>query len=233
MTIPKRTLIIGDIHGCFDELSLALDYHNYNPNTDRIISTGDLVHKGPYSAKVLEFFYENSLEFVLGNHDKKLLDMLEGKRPPYDEGEKILSELSLSKITLREWLSEAPLFIKGEEMVVVHAALDPRATDPLSSTGDFMYLARYLETSSGTLIESAEPPIPPSIVPWYEQFDTAAIGKRAVVFGHWARPHIRVRNNCYCLDTGCCYGGALTTLTIPDFSLSQIQSTQPKLAHYR
>eukprot|EP00461_Guttulinopsis_vulgaris_P006998 UN07042 len=43
----QRLLLIGDIHGCYDELIMLLQKEMYNPSTDMLILLGDLVGKGP------------------------------------------------------------------------------------------------------------------------------------------------------------------------------------------
>ena len=69
----SRTLIIGDIHGCFDELSALVDL--FQPNhDDRVIAVGDLTVKGPKSREVLDLFMTDySLSSVIGNHDYALV----------------------------------------------------------------------------------------------------------------------------------------------------------------
>ena len=72
------TYVIGDVHGCFDELKKLLKKISFNPSKDSIIFTGDLVNRGNQSLEVLEFcMKEKSIDTVLGNHDvflnKKLI----------------------------------------------------------------------------------------------------------------------------------------------------------------
>ena len=70
----RRIIIIGDIHGCFDELLLLLKKLNHNPNRDRLYLVGDLVTKGPKSQKVVEYIRKLPNTFcVMGNHDYQLL----------------------------------------------------------------------------------------------------------------------------------------------------------------
>ena len=73
----KRTFVVGDVHGCFRELMLLLEKIQYNENQDRLIFAGDLVDRGPDSAKVVRWVREASVRTnnlttcVLGNHDDK------------------------------------------------------------------------------------------------------------------------------------------------------------------
>ena len=62
------TYVIGDVHGCFDELKKLLKKISFNPSKDSIIFTGDLVNRGNQSLEVLEFcMKEKSIDVVLKN----------------------------------------------------------------------------------------------------------------------------------------------------------------------
>lgn len=54
--MAKRTIVVGDIHGCYRELMLLLEKVKYDENEDALISAGDLVDRGPDSARVVKFF---------------------------------------------------------------------------------------------------------------------------------------------------------------------------------
>src|SRR4051812_11859345 len=70
----RRTLVIGDIHGCFDELSELLEKAALT-NDDRVVSVGDLIVKGPKSREVLDLFAGDArFSAVIGNHDLAILD---------------------------------------------------------------------------------------------------------------------------------------------------------------
>lgn len=72
-TVLPRTIIVGDVHGCFDELRELLDKCLYNKETSTLILVGDLVNKGPYSSEVVKFARENKILCVRGNHDDACL----------------------------------------------------------------------------------------------------------------------------------------------------------------
>ena len=64
-----RILIIGDIHGCYDELLDLLDEIHFG-DQDRAIAVGDLISKGPKNKEVLDLFIsDRRFSSVLGNHD--------------------------------------------------------------------------------------------------------------------------------------------------------------------
>ena len=68
-----RDFIAGDIHGCFDELNNALNKHQFDPQTDRLFSVGDLIDRGPGSHKVLSWLEQPWFHSCLGNHEEMIL----------------------------------------------------------------------------------------------------------------------------------------------------------------
>lgn len=79
LTLPKnergRDLVTGDVHGSIDLVFRALDRANFDQSVDRFFIPGDLIDRGPDSARCVEL-----LRFAFacrGNHDDMLLDLLE------------------------------------------------------------------------------------------------------------------------------------------------------------
>ena len=77
-----KYFIIGDIHGCLDELKALLLKANIPLTSDekkqckidwRVIHAGDIVAKGPKSAEVIQFCIDNQIKGVMGNHDHEVL----------------------------------------------------------------------------------------------------------------------------------------------------------------
>jgi predicted phosphodiesterase len=75
----SRTIVVGDIHGCYDELIKLLEKVELT-SADRVVSVGDLIAKGPKSKEVLDLF-SNDTRFssVIGNHDLKVLSFWKGE----------------------------------------------------------------------------------------------------------------------------------------------------------
>ncbi|WP_183132684.1 metallophosphoesterase, partial [Pseudomonas amygdali] len=48
-----RDFAVGDIHGHFTRLQVALDVAGFNPAVDRLFSVGDLVDRGPECEDVI------------------------------------------------------------------------------------------------------------------------------------------------------------------------------------
>lgn len=68
--------IVGDIHGCFSALQDKLKSIDFNPKTDRLFSTGDLIDRGPESHLALEWLDKPWFYAVAGNHEQMLLDAI-------------------------------------------------------------------------------------------------------------------------------------------------------------
>lgn len=71
-----RDFIVGDLHGCFEDLQLIMGHINFDPAQDRLISTGDLIDRGPDSAKCLGLLQEEWFHAVMGNHELMFADFL-------------------------------------------------------------------------------------------------------------------------------------------------------------
>ena len=84
----SRTIVIGDIHGCFDELEDMLAQVQFGPD-DRLISVGDLITKGPKNREVLERFMSDArFSAVMGNHDLALRRKWNGEKVKLKDSQK-------------------------------------------------------------------------------------------------------------------------------------------------
>jgi len=68
-----RDFIVGDIHGCYDELMAMLEHIKFEPTTDRLFSVGDLIDRGPKSLDCLKLVDNPWFHCVLGNHEEMML----------------------------------------------------------------------------------------------------------------------------------------------------------------
>lgn len=69
-TLPEipsdgKIIIIGDPHGCIDELTLLIEKCQYNPHTDKVVIVGDLVNKGTSDPLVVGFIQPFSISFPI------------------------------------------------------------------------------------------------------------------------------------------------------------------------
>lgn len=146
----RRLVFVGDIHGCKDELTALLHQVKFNRATDHLITTGDVINKGPDSCGVIDTLRELGASSVRGNHEDRILGIVKalssavkgnqdsGSHDLDHVGEKEVEEdakerelatsLSAEQIT---YLESFPLILRiGEfkslgEVVVVHAGLVP------------------------------------------------------------------------------------------------------------
>lgn len=122
---------IGDLQGCYDPFRRLLDKIRFNPQTDRLWLTGDLVNRGPQSRKTLRFVKSlgKAAITVLGNHDLHLLALANGIRfspNRFDSLWKILSKDDCGE--LMDWIRFRPLahYNKKLNTLMVHAGVPPK-----------------------------------------------------------------------------------------------------------
>lgn len=198
--MKPRTIVIGDIHGCYDELTELLEKAEVGKN-DRIVSVGDLISKGPKSREVLELFMTDArFSSVLGNHDLALRRRWNGEDVDLKRSQKKThKELKGEKEAYVNFLNRLPFIIDLDTHLVVHAGLRPNVELCSQTTGD-MTRMRTLggdrESDKGT--------------PWYHVYH----GDKIVLFGHWPASEPRRGKKAIGLDTGCVYGFNLTAYII-------------------
>lgn len=124
------TYLIGDVHGCYDELQSLLNQVAFDPQVDQLWLTGDLVARGPASLEVLRFvrYLGDCVKMVLGNHDLHLLAVYAGisRNKPKDRITPLLEAPDAD--LLINWLRRQPLLQVDEEkkLVMAHAGITPQ-----------------------------------------------------------------------------------------------------------
>jgi len=192
-----RTIVIGDVHGCWEELQDLLRAVKATPE-DRLISVGDLLAKGPDSRSVIEWAMRTpNLECVLGNHELRLRRHWRAGTRSTEKAHDAETYRQLAGIYEKAmaYIDKWPLTISGPGFMVVHAGFDPSEGLEWQSAAQLTGLRRL-----------------PDGRPWYEAYRDRTLG----VFGHWAKRQPVVRPNAVGLDTGCVYGGSLTALILPE-----------------
>ena len=120
---------IGDVQGCYRSLRRLLDKLNYDDSGDELWFTGDLVNRGPESAKVIRFIKDLSkARVVLGNHDLHLLAVAQSVRTlkSRDTFDDVLD--AEDRDELLHWLRHLPLvyYDSARKLLLVHAGVHPR-----------------------------------------------------------------------------------------------------------
>jgi len=206
----KRKVIIGDIHGCYDELIELLNKIDTS-FFDLIIAAGDIFDRGPKPAQVYNFFqqHQNTI-VVMGNHDRKhALGLMPARSQKITQ--KVLGDLYPQVVS---WLGSQRYYYESEEVIVVHAALEPGIS-----------MKKQKETIlCGSM--SGEKILKSKLRGkyWYEVYNDS----KPVVFGHKVKnqdkkPFI-YKNKVFGIDTGVCHGGYLSAITIPDFKIYSVKA---------
>ena len=127
------SFVIGDVHGCHDELCRLLQDISYSPSRDKLLLTGDLVGRGPQSLAVLrtvkELQEKHPVVVVLGNHDLHFIALALGSTAARRHHDPSLSALlrAADCSLLLDWLRRQPLAHHEEEYdsLLVHAGIPP------------------------------------------------------------------------------------------------------------
>lgn len=121
---------VGDIQGCFSELSLLLKQVEFNKKKDELWVAGDMVARGTQSLETLRFLMSlgSSAKIVLGNHDLHLLATYH-KLKKVKERDHLTDVLNAPDVdSIMDWLANQPLIQKlpNEEVYMSHAGLSPQ-----------------------------------------------------------------------------------------------------------
>jgi serine/threonine protein phosphatase 1 len=72
-----RDYVVGDIHGCFDQLREALDTARFVSAADRLFAVGDLIDRGPDSTEALQWLSRPWFHACAGNHEDMAMRSLD------------------------------------------------------------------------------------------------------------------------------------------------------------
>ncbi len=208
-----RTLFIGDVHGCPDELDALLKECGWQPG-EPVVLVGDLVAKGPDSAAVVQRAREQGLRAVRGNHDEHVLRWHQGHVKP---GKRLKPEHQhvLDTLAPADWafLASLPLSLRLPELhaIAVHAGLVPGVP-----------LRKQRQEHLLNLRSIRRDGMPSKRVsdgdPWASHWR----GPELVLFGHDAVRGLQRYPHALGLDTGCVYGGRLTAYALPEGRLYSV-----------
>jgi diadenosine tetraphosphatase ApaH/serine/threonine PP2A family protein phosphatase len=210
--IKERTIVVGDVHGCFEELKSLLLKASFNAENDRLIFLGDIINKGPQSTAVIEFIKENQFECIRGNHEQGFLDAVNGHRSLTGGFKKLASELGHRLEEVVQWMEGFPLYIEEKDFIAVHAGLAPRVALENQSSEILTRIRTW--DGEGKDLNNSEHPA------WFELYKN----KKLVIFGHWASKGLVERENCIGLDTGCVWGGKLSALILPQREVVSVEA---------
>ena len=241
----NKILIIGDVHGCLDELKLliakASKDHNEGKQFAAVILVGDLCNKGPFSSEVIRFVREQSHMYsIRGNHDNAALEAALGDADRMaKERYAWVKDLTDQDV---DWLASLPYTIRipkemisrqsKNDVLVVHAGLIPNVEMDEQDIKTMLTVRNLTPTYHD--VRSKDPNTTTQTK--YKYYNPEAteqnpipvaktwVGPELVIFGHDAKRGIQIEEHAIGLDSGCVYGNKLTGIVFPEKELVSIEA---------
>lgn len=241
--------MIGDIHGCYDELLLLIRKLGYSMDTGipihtegrRLAFVGDAMDRGPHSLHTLNLLYRMQDAGILiyspGNHCNKLYRFVKGHKVQQTHGlETTVAEIhALPKVEQRQFLDRyrhfyeaLPLYhiLDDGNLVLAHAGIQENMIGAPTSEKIRVFVLY------GDISGAQHPDGRPIRRDWAKHYT----GKACIIYGHTPVREARFVNNTVNIDTGCVFGGTLTALRYPEMSVVSVPSNQPfipeKFTHF-
>lgn len=226
--------IIGDVHGCYDELLELFKVLGYVVEGDSVtppagrkaVFVGDLCDRGPKTPDVfrlvMQMVAHDQAICVPGNHDIKLKRALEGRNVKRTHG--LAESLEQLESETPEFRRDVHDFIDGlvshyllddGKLVVAHAGM--REDMAGRASGKVREFALYGETT-GEIDEFG--------LPVRHNWAAEYRGRATVVYGHTPVPEAEWLNGTINIDTGCVFGGKLTALRYPENETVSVNALQ-------
>jgi protein phosphatase len=227
--------LIGDVHGCVDELRRLLrglgyvedeDWHH--PDGRMAVYLGDIVDRGPDVPGTITIVSSsvragNAL-FVPGNHDERFTAFLRGGNVDLAWGlEQTVLQIEQLDGDVRtevverflDLYSNAPpyLWLDGGDLVAAHAGIEDSMIGRFDAeVWQFCLVGRIDVSEDGV-----------------RRLDWAPLyhGDALVAYGHTPCAAAEIQRNTVNLDQGCVFGGALSALRYPERTLCAVRSARP------
>lgn len=244
-----RHIIIGDVHGCLDELKELITKLSIN-SSDTLYFIGDLIDRGPDSSGVVKYVHSLATQYnlilILGNHEEKFLRYViqkKSKKILIKNSSKIAEfELLLKNIDLEDlkFLSNSYINynIKSFDICLLHGGIPKNNRIDLTFNNKYshellksdrhfelIFKTRYLDENG--LFVSADNNDSNRVF-WADLYD----GRYGmVIFGHHAMLSDKPFEfkNAINVDTGCVFGGYLSACVINQNSNYEFISIKSKI----
>ncbi|ORX54955.1 Metallo-dependent phosphatase [Hesseltinella vesiculosa] len=241
----ERIFVIGDVHGCANELATLLEDIKYNKTTDAVILAGDLTMKGYDSPGVLDLAMRENIYCVRGNHDDmvvrfKTYGISTGSIPKGNqrlpEGDvadplKFDDEHAVLARNLTDaqynYLAACPMAVELPFLnaYVVHGGLDPNVDDVANNDPYTVFNVRDVVNG----VPTRDNDIGGHWTDWYQIITNTKNTTRKVYYGHDASRGLDLEAVTFGLDSACVYGHKLSALEIYTHALTQVNC--PKYAN--
>ncbi|MFC4100785.1 polynucleotide kinase-phosphatase [Paenibacillus xanthanilyticus] len=236
--------IIGDIHGCFDEMMALVGKLGYglsedglyrHPDGRKLVSVGDVMSRGPKSMEAMNFWETHvraGLAFMVdSNHGWKIARYLDGRDVTLNHGdEKLAEELARYeaeqgeaaaewKRRMRDFLLAAPSHLvfarEGvRHVVVAHAGIRDEFIGKQSKR--IQDFCRFGDTE-GTDAQGK---------PIRKEWHTGHRSGELIVWGHDVRPRPETAGLTINIDQGVVFGGELTAFRYPERRFASVQAAR-------
>ena len=189
-------LVVGDVHGCYHSLRHLLEQH-WPPQRAVLVQLGDLINKGPHSARTLQYWMQlqeahpGRVHLLRGNHEQLLINCHQSNRKNADY-RRLVTELKYNSLPVNEalrWLRTTPLSYYAPQALVTHAGLARQAHDPYR-----IEAPDSVVNNRKKLLRLARPQV---------------VGHTIIKEG---RPLFSTNENAWYIDTGAWQGGGLSGL---------------------
>lgn len=213
-----RDFVIGDLHGCYEELFTLLELVDFDSDRDRVFSVGDLIDRGPKSLMCLHLLDQPWFAATKGNHELMMEESINNptaRKHWYANGGSWASELSDDQLQelVNKYIKPMPVVIvigkdTPERVNIVHAELLGRADD------------HQLIVYSDQQIDDGLPPSAQLQLTWGRTLvDTShtidAPDTSPTICGHTPIRSIAKASQHIFIDTAAVYGRQLTAIELP------------------
>ncbi|RYG72121.1 bis(5'-nucleosyl)-tetraphosphatase PrpE [Lentibacillus lipolyticus] len=232
--------IIGDIHGCLDELEDLFEALGYrrergifvHPDRRTPVFAGDLTDRGPQSIDTIKLVYAMAVThqkalYVPGNHCNKLYRYFLGNNVKLQHGLETTAaeyknlpnkEQSQVRKQFMELYEGASLYLElpDAEAIVAHAGIKE---DYIGRHDKKVKTFVLYGDITGQFDEQGRP----IRRDWAQQYN----GEKWIVYGHTPVKEPRTVNKTINIDTGCVFGNKLTAFRLPEEQTISVPSKQP------
>lgn len=230
--------IIGDVHGCFDELIQLLNKLGYSNEKDGIfrheegrtlIFVGDITDKGPDSQMCLDLVLNQVMhgpdKMIMGNHDDKIYRYFKGNPVTVKKSMEWVESDYVSEEDAQRYetfLSQVPRTfedIDGDNKLLVTHAAPPPTYYPLNDAHEDITLYGPSDESR-TNVDGY-----PLRFDWVKPYEETDIKRKPfVVYGHYMYEEPRITDHTCCIDTGACVGNKLSAFRFPEKEVVSVNS---------
>lgn len=234
-----RTLVIGDVHGCLDELDELVRAVEYRFGRDHLVFVGDLIDRGPDSRGVIRRAQELDAVVVLGNHEDKAARYHKHSLKAAANA-KYVNPIALQQ----DWVDFTPsdyAYLAGlPRMValfgdwrVIHAGTNPYL--PFVDGEPDYFRFRYARRDNRKMERFVPGAVEP--VPGTDYWADIWTGPERLIYGHevFAEPHVTTVDGKVVaagIDTGCVFGGKLTAVVLCPDRAEEFVSVPARRAYY-